>query len=195
MKRTLIPLLLLVAIIARSEIVVERVTRTLHDTGLNREQTFNLRDIVIRDLDGTNGVLVETTVIRGHKLYSISRSSVPVFRATVRGLNGREYTVVTQGLTETNETQVTRVDGLLARGLNTTLPVSEARQITYPRVFRGSNHRVELSGSEYHVLEASYTRIFSQAETRDANSRGDGVETALSRFVQRLQAGGYVEVP
>jgi hypothetical protein len=195
MKRTLLSLIVFTALAARSEVAVERVTRTSHYTGQGVERTLNWRDIIIRDLDGTNGAAIETIVIKGHKLYSVSRDSSRVFRSTVRGLNGRNYTVVTQGITETNETQVLKVDGLLARGLNTTLQVSEARQITYPRVFRGAAHRVELDSGEYRVIESTYTRLYSQTETREANARGNDVEAVLTRMVQRLQASGYVEVP
>jgi hypothetical protein len=196
MKRTSVMLLLFITLTAHADIIIERIGRTVHETGLGREVTLKLREMIVRDLDGTNGAAIATTVINGHKLYSISRSpTTQVFRTTVRGSRDREYTVVTQGVTETSETQILKVDGFLARGLNTTLEIGEARQIRYPRVFRASTHRVEQKDGEYRVIQSTYTRLFSQAETRAANAQGEDVETALARMVQRLEASGYRLVP
>jgi hypothetical protein len=196
MKRTLLLLTALGFIItSRADVFIERASQTSRYTGQGRERTLHLNNILVRDLDGTNGAAIETTVINGHKLYHVNREGTPVFRTTVRGARDREYTVVTLGTTETNDTQVVNVSGLLARGLNTTLQVTDSRQLTYPRVLRGSAHRVELSEGEYGVSETTYTRIYSQTETRDANKRGEDVDAVVARVVQRLEATGYVNAP
>jgi hypothetical protein len=196
MKRTLLLLAALGFIItSRADVFIERASQTSRYTGQGRERTLHLNNILVRDLDGTNGAAIETTVINGHKLYHVNREGTPVFRTTVRGARDREYTVVTLGTTETNDTQVVNVSGLLARGLNTTLQVTDSRQLTYPRVLRGSAHRVEFSEGEYGVNATSYTRIYSQTETRDANKRGEDVDAVVARVVQRLEATGYVNAP
>jgi hypothetical protein len=196
MKRTLLLLAAVGFIItARADVLIERASQTSRYTGQGRERTLRLNNILVRDLDGTNGASIETTVINGHKLYHVSRDGTPVFRTTVRGARDREYTVITLGATETNDTQVVQVSGLLARGLNTTLQVTDSRQLTYARVLRGSAHRVELNEGEYVVTETTYTRLYSQTETRDANTRGDNVEAVIARVVQRLEATGYVNAP
>jgi len=193
MKRTF-PLLIFFGfiLVARADVLIERMTQTARYTGLGSERTLRLNVFIVSDLDGTNGAGIATTVINGHKLYSIDRSSTRVFRTTVRGARDRPYTVITQGTTETNETQVLKVDGRVARGLNTTLQVTPSRQLTAPRVFRGSTHRVELQDGEYRLIETTSTRIYSHTETRDANASGEDVEAVVARVVQRLEASGYV---
>jgi hypothetical protein len=192
MKHTFLALLCLLPVFARAEIVIERFTQTAKRTGEGVERTIRLKGWIIRDLDGASGASIATTVINGHKLYLVDRGTTRIFRTTISGKNGREYTVITQGVTETNETQVLSVSGLLYRGLNTTLQVSESRQLTYPRSLKGTAHRVELQDG-YILDETTSTRTFSQTETRASNGLGDDVEAALAKIIQRLQQKGYVD--
>lgn len=176
---------------SHADVMIERSTQTMRLTGDNIERTLNFSGFVIRDLDGTNSASIRTITIRGRKFYEVNRDTVPVFSTTVQGANGREFRVIAHGSTETNEVQTVKVDGLLIKGLNTTLQVSMTRQITYPRVLRGSAHRVDFNGGHYRASENTLTRTYSQTETRAANARGENVETALARIVQRLEATGY----
>lgn len=193
MQRTLVLMVLFgLAINARSDIFIERGAVKIQYTGQGIERTVAFKEVILRDLDGTNSASVATTVIRGHKLYFVSRSRTRVLRENLRGMNGRIYTVIARGLTESNGVQVLNVEGLLVKGLNTTLPVSASRQLTGPRVFRGAASRVEFDSGEFRLTETSYTRTYSQTETRAANALGEDVETALARIIQRLEKFGYV---
>jgi hypothetical protein len=196
MKRTpLLVLFLLAAFTARAELLIEKFSGTSTFIGDGMERTLPIRGFIVFDFDGTNGAAIETANVGGRKFYAVNREGVPAFRTLVQGKNGREYTVASFGGIETNETQVLKVDGLLAKGLNAQIQLSDSRQVTYPRVFRGSNHRVALENSAYRVFETKLTRIFSQADTQAANARGDDVEAALANLITRLERSGYRPVP
>jgi len=192
MKRTILVIFFFVFVpITFAEILIERSIEKIRLTGQNIERTLNFSGFVIRDLDGTNSAAIRTITIRGRKFYEVNRSALPVFSTTVPGANGRQYKVIAHGSTETNKVQMVKVDALLAKGLNSTLQVSDTRQITYPRVLRGSAQRVDSDGGEYRLAENTLTRSFLQTETQTANALGEDVEAALARLVQRLQAAGY----
>jgi hypothetical protein len=194
MKRTLSLLVLIVLpLIASADVVIERATVTVHFTGQGIDRSLRFRDVVVRDLDGTNGASITTITIGGRKLYSINRGGVQVVVENLRGPNGRTYTVIARGATETNEVQVLRVDAMIAKGLNGTLRVTENREINSPRVFRANVNRLEFDDGEYLLTEAKETRVYSQTETRAANANGEDVEAVLDRLIQKLQASGYVE--
>ena len=196
MKRTLSILsLLFIVSSAFGDLLIERSSQTVRLTGQSIERTLKFQGYVIRDLDGTNGASIRTFTAGGHKLYEINRESTPVLSATVRGANGRQFLVVTAGNTESNDVQIVRVRGLLVKGLNTSIPVSDSREIVYPRALRGSSHQVDFDSGQYRVTETLLTRMFSQTETRDANARGNTVDEAVTRIVQRLEAAGYSAAP
>ena len=91
----------------------------------------------------------------------------------------------------TNELESVQIYGLLVKGVNASLPVSATRQFAYPRVLRGNSYRVDSEDGQYRVTEIKTTRTYSQTETGMANARGEDVEAALARIVQRLEAAGY----
>jgi len=190
-------LFLLFALVAvtHADVLIENVTQTIHLTGQGSERTLKLRNYVVADLDGTNGAAISTTILGGRKVYHISYDSTRVVSVTLRGLNGKVYRVITLGVTETNDTQVLKVEGILARGLNTALPVSDSRWLTYPRILRGSGHSLELVDGEYGLSETSYVRTYAQTDTKAANARGDDVSAVVARILQRLEKSGYVSAP
>ncbi len=196
MKRTsLLAILLFGALTGRAELLIEKFSGTSRFTGGGVERALVINGFVVVDLDGTNGAAIETVNVGGRKFYAINRESVPAFRTLIQGTGGREYTVVSYGGMASNEVQVLKVDGLLSKGLNAQLQISDSRQITYPRVLRGSNHRVEFKDSVYRVFETTMTRIFAQTDTRAANARGDDVDSAMAILVQRLERAGFRPVP
>jgi hypothetical protein len=192
MKRTVLSFsffLFVSAVLA--DVLIERSTQTVRLTGQNVERTLNFSGYVISDLDGTNGAAIRTITLGGRRFYEVSRDSTPVFSTTVQGLNGREFRVIAHASTESNKVQTVKVDALLVKGANAALQVSDARQIIHPRVLRGSASRVEFNDGQYRVSENTITRTYLQTETRTANARGEDVEMALTRIVQRLEATGY----
>lgn len=195
MKRTFLSLALLwlLPLFCRADVLIERFTQIATRTGEGSQQTIRVKGWIISDLDGTNGVAIGTTTINGHKIYIVDRTSTRVFSTTIDAGNGREYTIVAQGETETNELQVLTIDSLLHKGLNTSLEVSAGRQITGPRVMRGSANRVEAVGGGYRLDETTSSRVYGQTETRAANALGRNVEEVLAEIIQRLQKAGYVD--
>jgi hypothetical protein len=193
MKHTPVLLaLFLIAFNGYSDVIIQRGTFTARFTGQGIERTLRFKEIIVSDLDSTNGTSIITAVINGNKIYSVSTESTKVVVETLRGVNGRVYTVIAQGVTETNDTQVLRVDGLLVKGLNTMLPVSESRQLNAPRVLRGAASRLEYDSGEFRLMETSNVRKFSQTETRAANASGEDVDTVVAKLIQRLEDSGYV---
>lgn len=186
---------MVLAVHARAELLIEKFSGTMRYTGANIERTLRISGYIVADFDGTNGAALETANVGGRKFYAINRDSVPAFRTTMQGTRGRQYTVGAYGATETNEVQLLRLDSLLSKGLNTELPLSDSRRVIYPRVMRGSNHRVEYTNGTYRLLQSTVTRTFAQTDTRAANGRGDDVETALGRIIERLERSGYEPVP
>jgi hypothetical protein len=196
MKRTLSILsLFLLASATFADVLIERLTETSRLTGQGIERSVKVQGYIIRNLDGTNGAAIGTFTINGRKFYEVNRDFTRVFSTTVQGANGKEYRVVTDSTTESNDVQVVKVRGLLLKGLNTTIRVSDSREIVHPRVLRGSSHLVEFNGGIYRVTESALTRIFSQTETREANARANTVDEVLARIVQRLEAAGYSTAP
>jgi hypothetical protein len=196
MKRTLpFAILFFLVASARADLLIERFSGTTRYTGAGTERTLRISGYIVVDFDGTNGAAVETANLGGQKFYAINRESVPAFRTTVQGTRGREYTVGAYGATETNEVQLLKLDGLLSKGLNTELSLSESRRVVHPRVMRGSNHRVEFTDGAYRLLQSSVIRTFAQTDTRAANAAGEDVEVALARIIARLERAGYRPVP
>ncbi len=195
MKRTLLSLFILCSlpVFCCADVFIERFTQVATRTGEGSQQTLRLKGWIVRDLDGTNGAAIATTTVNGHKLYIVDRTTTRVFRTTIDAGNGREYSVVAQGETQTNEVEVLKIEALLYKGLNTSVEVSASRQITAPRVMRGAAHRVESLGGSYRLDETSSTRVFSQSETRAANGLGRDVEAVIAEIIQKLENSGYVD--
>jgi hypothetical protein len=194
MKRTFLPIIALcvLPLLCRADVFIERFTQVSTRTGLGDEQTIRLKGWIIRDLDGTNGAAIATRTVGGRKLYFVDRESSRVFRTAVNAGNNREYAVVIRGETETNEVQVLKIDAVLYKGLNTSVEVSPSRQITAPRVLRGTANRVEAAGGGYRLYETSSARVYSQTETRAANGLGRDVEAVVEEIIQKLENAGYV---
>lgn len=193
MKSTLaLVALFILTLNAHSDVLIQRGTFTARFTGQGIERTLRFKEIIVNNVDGTNGASIITAIINGNKIYSVSTDTTKVVVETLRGVNGRVYTVIAQGVTETNDTQVLKVDGLLVKGLNTTLPVSDSRQLNGPRVFRGAASRLEYDSGEFRLMETSNVRKFSQTETRAANALGEDVDTVVAKLIQRLEDSGYV---
>jgi len=194
MKRTFLSLIAFcfLPLLCHGDVFIERFTQVATRTGLGEQQTIRLKGWLIRDLDGTNGAAIATRTVNGHKLYFVDRESTRIFRTTVDAGSNREYTVVIRGETETNEVQVLKIDALLYKGLNTSVEVSASRQITAPRVLRGTSSRVEAAGGGYRLYESSSSRVYSQTETRAANGLGRDVETVVAEIIQKLESAGYV---
>jgi hypothetical protein len=192
MKRTLV-LLCLLALpgFARADLLIQRIQETVRFTGENGERSLTFSGFVLRDLDLTNGAAIRTIAANGRKLYEVNRDFRQVFSALVPGANGRLIRVIAEGVTKTNELDAVQIDGLLVKGVNATLPVSATRQFAYPRVLRGTSYRVDSEDGQYRVTEIKTTRTYSQTDTGVANGRGEDVEAALARIVQRLEAAGY----
>ena len=176
---------------ATAELLIQRTQETLRLTGENGERTLTFSGFILRDLDATNGAAIRTIAVNGRKLYEVNRDFRPVFSTTVPGANGRQIRVIADGTTATNELDAVQINGLLVKGVNATLPVSPTRQFVYPRVLRGNSYRVDSEGGQYRVAEIKTTRTYSQTETGGANQRGEDVDAALARIIQRLEAAGY----
>jgi hypothetical protein len=191
MKRTLVLLsLVLLTFTTRAEVMVERVSGTLRGVGAGVEFSARLGGFIVSDENG-NGVGIETAIVRGRKLYAINRERSEAHSFELTGTGGRTYRVATKGVVVSNETQVIRVDGLLVKGLNTQLEISEATVLTRPRVARGRNHRLELVNGQPRLIEAEYTRTYFHSETRNANARGDDLETVVQRLLASLARQGF----
>ena len=200
MKRTLHLLgLLLIVSHARGDLLIQRVIQVSKYTGSGVERTIPSSGYFINDLDGTNGVAIFTASINGHKLYQLlhegDASTIPLKRLHVTGPNGRSYTVLTTGTTETNDTQVSKITGILLRGLDNTIPIRDGRTLNYPRVLRGSKFKTELVNGDYRLTEETATRVFSQTETLTANKNSETADMVAQRIVRRLEAAGYVLSP
>jgi hypothetical protein len=193
MKRTFLSLVLCsLPLLCHADVFIERFTQAATRTGQGSQQTLRLKGWIVSDLDGTNGAAIATTTVNGRKFYFVDRESTRVFNTTIDAGNGREYSVVAKGETETNEVQVLKIEALLYKGLNTSVEVSAIRQITAPRVMRGANHRVEAVGGGYRLDESVSTRVYSQTETRAANGLGRDVEAVVAEIIQKLEEAGYV---
>ncbi len=192
MKRTFLLLSILTFVVAaQADLLIQHSTQTMRLTGENTERTLRFSGWIVQDLDGTNGASIRMIIVGGRKFYEVNRDSIPVFSTTVPGANGRQFRVIAHGSTETNELSAVKVDGLLIKGVNADLQVSDTRHITYPRILRGSAHRLDSDSGNYRLLENAVTRIYSQTETGTANARGEDVDAALARIGQRLEAAGY----
>jgi len=194
MKRTFRSFIALcfLPLLCHADVLIERFTQVATRTGQGSQQTLRLKGWIISNLDGTNGAAISTTTVNGHKLYFVDRESTRVFSTTIDAGNGREYTIVAQGETQTNEVQVLKIDALLYKGLNTSVEVSAGRQIIAPRVLRGTASRVESAGGGYRLDETSSSRVFSQTETRAANGLGRDVEAVVAEIIQKLESAGYI---
>jgi hypothetical protein len=194
MKRTFLSLIALCFLpwLCRADVFIERFTQVATRTGLGEQQTIRFKGWIISDIDGTNGAAIATTTVNGHKLFFVDRSTTRIFNTTIDAGNGREYSVVAQGETETKGEEVLKIDALLYKGLNTSVEVSASRQIIVPRVMRGTSSRVEFVGGSYRLDESSSSRIFSQTETRAANGLGRDVEAVIAEVIQKLEKAGYV---
>ncbi len=195
MKRTIFSLIAFcfLPVLCHADVFIERFTQVATRTGQGEQQTLRLKGWIVSDIDGTNGAAIATTTVNGRKFYFVDRSTTRVFNTTVDAGNGREYSVVTQGETETKGEEVLKIDALLYKGLNTSVEVSAGRQIIVPRVMRGTSSRVESVGGSYRLEESSSSRVFSQTETRAANGLGRDVEAVVAEIIQKLEKAGYVD--
>ena len=197
MKRTLHLLVFLFLIChARADLLIQRVTQTTHYTGNGAERTLVVHGFYINDIDGPNGAAVLTANINGHKIYQVGHEgdagSTPLQRLQLTGARGRAYTVLTTGTTDTNDTQVLKIAGILLRGADNTIPIRDGRTLDYPRVFRGTKFSTELIDGAYQLTEETGTRVFLQSETLAVNNNGENADAVVQRISKRLEAAGYV---